>query len=108
MSGVATNLGEYHGHKPSHHASNISGINLMSFNEDRSLITEASVFRKPLTHSIKASTHGRTHNSRDGGTKEGQPWGNRVLKDYDMLTHFNNNIINHTRFQSGDTLAACI
>eukprot|EP00884_Botryococcus_braunii_P006932 jgi/Botrbrau1/1623/Bobra.0185s0038.1 len=46
--GVATNLGEYHGHKPSHHASNVSGINLISFNEDRSLITEAIIYRSPM------------------------------------------------------------
>lgn len=43
--GSATGLGEYHGHKASHHTSNFSGINVLKFNEDRSKIKEVQVYR---------------------------------------------------------------
>ena len=43
--GSATNLGEYHHHRASHHASVFEGINLIKFTEDRSAITEVQVFR---------------------------------------------------------------
>ncbi|KAK9835302.1 hypothetical protein WJX81_000299 [Elliptochloris bilobata] len=46
--GEATNLGSYHDHKPSKHSSSISGINLMSFTEDRSQLKEVLVYRVPL------------------------------------------------------------
>lgn len=39
-NGSATNLGEYHSHKPSRHTSNFQGCNLVKFNDDRSRITE--------------------------------------------------------------------
>lgn len=35
----ATNLGEYHHHKPTHHASAFEGANTFRFNHDRSRIT---------------------------------------------------------------------
>ena len=38
--GVATGLGEYHGHKASHHNSNFSGVSMFRFNDDRSKISE--------------------------------------------------------------------
>jgi hypothetical protein len=38
--GSATNLGEYHSHKPTRHTSNFQGCNLIKFNDDRSKITE--------------------------------------------------------------------
>ncbi|KAL6767898.1 hypothetical protein ACKKBF_B37045 [Auxenochlorella protothecoides x Auxenochlorella symbiontica] len=44
-SGTATGLGEYHSHKPSHHVSAFSGINLVRFNHDRSKIVEIQVYR---------------------------------------------------------------
>lgn len=40
--GQATNLGEYHSHRPSYHASNLSGVTQFGFNSDRSKITEVS------------------------------------------------------------------
>lgn len=43
--GSATNLGEYHSHKPSRHTSNFQGCNLIKFNNDRSKITEIKVYR---------------------------------------------------------------
>jgi hypothetical protein len=43
----------------------------MSFNEDRSLITEASVFRKPLTGSLDVSKQDVHHSGQ--GKKKGQP-----------------------------------
>lgn len=36
----ATNLGEYHHHKPTHHASSFEGCNIFKFNHDRSRINE--------------------------------------------------------------------
>ena len=36
--GSATGLGEWHGHRPSHHTSSFSGINVVKFNADRSKI----------------------------------------------------------------------
>lgn len=47
-SGRATNLGAYHGHKPSRHASAVSGIDLFTFTPDRSAIAEVLVYRTPL------------------------------------------------------------
>lgn len=38
--GAATGLGEYHGHKATHHTSPFSGINVLKFNADRSKIVE--------------------------------------------------------------------
>ena len=43
--GSCTGLGEYHHHKPTHHTSNFSGVNLFRFNKDRSKIVEVSVYR---------------------------------------------------------------
>lgn len=39
--GAATGLGEYHGHRATHHTSSFSGVNIFKFNEDRSKIIEA-------------------------------------------------------------------
>jgi len=47
-SGCATNLGAYHGHKPSRHASAVSGIDLFTFTPDRSAIEQVLVYRTPL------------------------------------------------------------
>jgi carbonic anhydrase len=41
-AGQATNLGEFHSHRPSFHNSKISGITTFKFNKDRSKITEVS------------------------------------------------------------------
>lgn len=38
--GSATNLGEYHSHRPTHHTSNFQGCNLIKFNDDRTKIKE--------------------------------------------------------------------
>jgi hypothetical protein len=43
--GAATGLGEYHGHRASHHTSSFTGVNILKFNEDRSKIIEAHVYR---------------------------------------------------------------
>ncbi|KAI8103616.1 hypothetical protein M9435_004951 [Picochlorum sp. BPE23] len=43
--GFASNLGEYHGHKPSHHTSTFSGVNMFRFTKDRTKITEVMVYR---------------------------------------------------------------
>jgi hypothetical protein len=43
--GSATGLGEYHGHKGSHHANVFSGVNLLRFTADRSRIAEVQVYR---------------------------------------------------------------
>lgn len=46
--GSATGLGEYHGHRASHHTSNFSGINIVKFNADRSKISQVQVYRSPF------------------------------------------------------------
>lgn len=43
--GSATGLGEYHGHKPSHHNNLFSGVNIIKFTHDRSRIAEVEVYR---------------------------------------------------------------
>ena len=43
--GCATGLGEYHGHKGTHHASVFSGVNILKFNADRSRIVDVAVYR---------------------------------------------------------------
>ena len=43
--GSATGLGEYHGHKASHHTSPFTGVNIFKFNEDRTKIKEVIVYR---------------------------------------------------------------
>ena len=43
--GAATGLGDYHGHRASHHSSIFSGINIFKFNADRSKIVEMHVYR---------------------------------------------------------------
>ena len=45
--GSATNLGPYHGGKPTNHASSITGVSIFSF-ADREHITKVEVFRTPL------------------------------------------------------------
>lgn len=42
FEGNATGLGEWHGHRPSHHTSSFTGVNIVKFNEDRSKITQLS------------------------------------------------------------------
>ena len=43
--GVATGLGEYHGHKASGHTNNFTGVNMFTFNADRSKIIKVDVMR---------------------------------------------------------------
>ena len=40
FEGTATGLGEWHGHRPTHHTSSFSGVNIVKFNADRSKITQ--------------------------------------------------------------------
>lgn len=43
--GTCTGLGEYHGHRATHHSSSFSGVNIFKFNADRSKIVQVQVFR---------------------------------------------------------------
>jgi hypothetical protein len=65
-AGSATNLGAYHGHKPSRHASAVSGIDLFTFNPDRSAITEVLVYRTPLAEDREEMVHGESGGSGSG------------------------------------------
>lgn len=50
--GSATNLGEYHHHKATRHASSFEGTNTFKFNHDRSRITEIHVYRSAFAEDI--------------------------------------------------------
>lgn len=61
-SGKATNLGEFHEHRPSFHNSSLSGVTTFKFNKDRSKIEEIVVWRQAL--------YEEEHELRESGMKE--------------------------------------
>ncbi|KAL4451240.1 hypothetical protein ABPG77_009312 [Micractinium sp. CCAP 211/92] len=66
--GSATNLGEYHHHKPTHHASSFEGCNIFKFNHDRSRITEIKVFRSAFAEDLDEL--GERKMAEEGGFRE--------------------------------------
>lgn len=66
--GSATNLGEYHNHKPTHHASSFEGCNILKFNHDRSRITEIKVFRSAFAEDLDEL--GERKMAEEGGFRE--------------------------------------
>jgi len=46
--GTATNLGPYHGHKPTSHASILTGVSIFHFADDHEHMTKIEVWRSPL------------------------------------------------------------
>jgi hypothetical protein len=67
-SGEATGLGAYHNHKPSHHTSAFTGINMIQFNKDRSKIKEIRVYRQPFAEDRMEM--GEREGSGEGGFRE--------------------------------------
>ncbi|PRW20221.1 ester cyclase [Chlorella sorokiniana] len=66
--GSATNLGEYHHHKATGHASNFEGANCFRFNHDRSRITHIDVYRSAFAEDLDEV--GEKRQAQEGGFRE--------------------------------------
>lgn len=57
--GQATNLGEYHSHRPSFHNSTLSGTTIFRFNHDRSKIVEVRCYLARCVCGVRPDFHCR-------------------------------------------------